>query len=75
MELQISDKGQTYLDRIGKSLGTREASASEESDFIVLNHFHHGGDMALLDIKDSKSRDWFKMVIRRLFEKGYLEEV
>ncbi len=74
MELQISDKGQIYIDRLGKTFGTKEASATEESDFIVLNHFHHGGDMALLDIKGSKSRDWFKTVIRRLFEEGYLEE-
>ncbi len=75
MELQLSDKGQIYLDKVGKIFGTKEISTTQESDFIVLNHFHHTGSMALLEDEDSRIRDWFKTVVRRLFEAGYLEEV
>ncbi len=31
--------------------------------------------MSILEMEDSKSKEWFKSIIRRLFEAGYLEEV
>ena len=71
MDLVLTDKGLKYREGILES----DYPADSADDFLILNHFYHGGGSDILEgIEGTKIEGIFKKIIRRLFEAGYLEE-
>ncbi len=81
MEVDITDKGREYLQRLQEELDTthRISDKIRYPDYIILFHLDKEGSSILEDFLSKHSwhrdhPDLLRSSVRRLFEVGYIEE-